>query len=117
MMAALECSTLETMKGVMMHYSRWLTNRSCARVVIAGAMRTIWLSLLGMGLVVFLAGLTLDQGPGVETAPASPARHYVFAHYMVCYATYGESLEGEPLDLRGEAQQVQLSGQTSSRLP
>ena len=72
-------------------------------------MRTIWLSLLGMGLVVFLASPTLAQGPGVETAPASPARHYVFAHYMVCYATYGESREGYKREIR-EAQAAGIDG-------
>lgn len=38
-----------------------------------------------------------------------PAQHFVFAHYMVCFATYGESVEGYEREMR-EARGAGIDG-------
>jgi glucan endo-1,3-alpha-glucosidase len=40
---------------------------------------------------------------------AAPEPHYVFAHYMVCFATYGESIPGYQREMR-EAQDAGIDG-------
>jgi glucan endo-1,3-alpha-glucosidase len=54
-------------------------------------------------LVSFFIGLLLiSQGkPALASGP-----HFVFAHYMVCFATYGESVEG----FKREIQEAQAAG-------
>lgn len=71
-------------------------------------MRTCWLTLLGIGLMLSRADQTVAQGSGEKTT-ASRDRHYVFSHYMVCYATYGESLVGYKREIR-EAQAAGIDG-------
>jgi len=60
--------------------------------------RNIWMG--GFALLVFAAS--------ARPAPAA-GPHYVFAHYMVCYATYGESLQGFERDIQ-EAQAAGIDG-------
>jgi glucan endo-1,3-alpha-glucosidase len=46
-------------------------------------------------------------GAGQSAFAAGP--HYVFAHYMVCYATYGETIQGYGREIR-EAQAAGIDG-------
>lgn len=63
------------------------------------------------GLILACSSALAMQGPQSDqparSSTASP--HLVFAHYMVCYATYGESLEGYQREMR-EARAAGIDG-------
>lgn len=58
-------------------------------------------------LRVFIFGLVLLTL--AERSPAAASPRYVFAHYMVCFATYGETLDGYKRDI-SEAQAAGIDG-------
>jgi hypothetical protein len=55
---------------------------------------------------VLAAPVTLSDPPA---SSSTASKHLVFAHYMVCYATYGETLEGYQREIR-EAQAAGIDG-------
>ena len=63
--------------------------------------RRNWLRHVLTVLLVWSAIPRTQAGPGPQ--------HYVFAHYMVCFATYGENLEGYKREVR-EAQAAGIDG-------
>jgi glucan endo-1,3-alpha-glucosidase len=61
--------------------------------------------LLGGRNLAVLVGLFLI----VQQTFAAPAPHYVFAHYMVCFATYGATVQGYEREMQ-EAQAAGIDG-------
>ena len=58
-------------------------------------------------LRIFAFALALSAFAGEGSAAESP--RYVFAHYMVCFATYGETVDGYKRDIR-DAQAAGIDG-------
>ncbi len=62
--------------------------------------------ILGSNWVRALSGLILAM---ISTAAFAANPHYVFAHYMVCYATYGPTLQGYEQEIQ-DAQAAGIDG-------
>lgn len=62
--------------------------------------------ILGKSSIRALSGLILTL---ISTAANAANPHYVFAHYMVCFASYGATLQGYEQDIR-DAQAAGIDG-------
>ena len=60
-------------------------------------------SAIGVILLLPMTGVAAATNEG---KPSALPKHYVFAHYMVCFAAYGERVE----DYKREIQEAQAAG-------
>ena len=66
--------------------------------------------LTAVGLMLtFVTAAKSAPSVGSTNAPPAAMPHYVFAHYMVCYSTYGQSLQGYERDIQ-DAQAAGIDG-------